>query len=248
VTEHDVTGAKAKLAATGVSMNVAAVMLSALIATILVLIGLAVLIFYSFRRVWLWTKPDQLILRSLIGMLGIGCIIAPYVAFKISERSMLLARVPEPLQVAAIEYRLEESYGMGFMPGDNEAGLVIYRLTDASTQWARNQGDRLDRMLEDAKGTWRTTPVDDRGDEKDAYTWHSGDLDALEHTAENTIRHFPNIREYFGKYGSDISIEEERTREIDEAIQSGGSVYRYIGDSITVVDPKNGKVYFFYSG
>ena len=59
----------------------------------------------------------------------------------------MLARVPEPLEVASIEYRLEESWGLGFLPGDNQTGFAVCRLTDASTGWARSQGGRLGEML-----------------------------------------------------------------------------------------------------
>lgn len=107
-------------------MDFALVMLCFLIAFALVIIGIVVLVFLGLRRIWRRTRSDQLVLRGLIVVLGVGFVVAPYVAFKFEERRWILAHVPQPLDVAEIEFRVEELYGMGFMPGDNETGFVVY--------------------------------------------------------------------------------------------------------------------------
>ncbi|PDT15541.1 hypothetical protein CO670_17365 [Rhizobium sp. J15] len=135
------------------------------------------------------------------------------------------------------------------MPGDNETGFVVYRLTDESADWARKQGNRLGDMLGGAKEPWRQTPVDDSSDERATSLWHPYDRDADMMAAGLPLRHPPTIFEYLEKYGFTIPIEKGRDQEADQAIQSGGSFYSYgKGGSVTIVDPGRGKVYFAYAG
>ncbi len=221
-----------------------AIMLVALAIPFLLAITVIVLVFRGLRYLWRRTRPDQIIRRGLIVAVGLAAIALPFVANKVGERNHLLGRVPEPLEVAEIEYRLEELFGVGFMPGDNETGFVVYRLTDKSASWAREQGSRLGETLSGAERTWRATPVDDRIDE-----WHPYDDEPGMIEVELPARHPPNLEEYLEKYGFSIPIEKGRTDEANKAIQSGGSFYSYGGGgSVTIVDPARGKVYFAYAG
>lgn len=176
---------------------------------------------------------------------GIAFFASPYVGFKIYERAAVLARVPEPLEVAAIEYRLEESWGIGG-PGDSETGFVVYRLTVSSAEWARSRGAGLGSMLAgepDAK--WRPTPVGEDGDHD---TWHAYD-DNSEIGSTRPVPHPPTIDEFLEKCGFMIPIEKGQTFEADQTIQTKGSFYSYgRGGSVTIVDPEHGKVYFAYAG
>lgn len=229
-------------------MDFALAMLCFLVAFALVITGTVVLVFLGLRRIWRRTRPDQLVLRGLIVVLGVGFVVAPYVALKFEERRRILARVPQPLDVAEIEFRVEELYGMGFMPGDNETGFVVYRLTDASALWARDQRHRLGEALEGTESAWLVTPVDDRGSEQAIRKWHPYDKPPVPGT-ERIARDPPSVSEFLGKYGFEIPIDARFEREADDAIQSEGSLYRYgPGGSVTVVDPNKGKVYFFYAG
>ncbi|MBB3647448.1 hypothetical protein FHX14_003663 [Rhizobium sp. BK619] len=215
----------------------------------LLFIAAIAIFFLGLRRIWRRTQPNQFVLRSVIIACGLGAIALPYVANKVGERNYVLARVPEPLEVAEIEYRLEESWGVGFMPGDNETGFVVYRLTNGSADWARKQGSQLGNMLSGAKGAWHETPVDDRGDEAAISQWHHYDHDPQMMTIDRPQRHPPTIFEYLEKYGFTIPIEERRASEADRSIQSSGSFYSYgEGGSVTIVDPGRGKVYFAYAG
>ncbi|MGH6806794.1 MAG: hypothetical protein ACREEJ_08110 [Ensifer adhaerens] len=230
-------------------MNFAAVMLAVLAICALLVIAVVVLVFLGLRRIWRKTQPDQVVRRRLIVALGLLAIASPFVANKIAERNHVLARVPEPLEVAEIEYRLEELFGVGFMPGDNETGFVVYRLTEESAAWAREQGSRLGEMLSAAEGTWRATPVDDSSDDAAVSRWHPYDDEPQVMAAEPPGRHPPNLDEYLDKYGFAIPIEKGRDDEANRAIQSGGSFYSYGGGgSVTIVDPGRGKVYFAYAG
>ncbi|MBY5475638.1 hypothetical protein HFO86_36535 [Rhizobium leguminosarum] len=230
-------------------MNFVAVILGVLATCALLFIGITAILFLGLRRMLRRTRPNQRFLRTLIIALGLGAIALPYVAVQIGERNYVLARVPKPLEVAEIEYRLEESWGVGFMPGDNETGFVVYRLTDDSADWARKQGSQLGNMLEGAKAAWRETPVDDRSDETAISRWHHYDRDPDMMTVERPKRHPATIFEYLEKYGSTISIEQRRDDEANQSIQSSGSFYSFgEGGSVTIIDPGRGKVYFAYAG
>ncbi|MBY5358783.1 hypothetical protein HFO97_02040 [Rhizobium leguminosarum] len=230
-------------------MNFFAVILGVLAICALLIIAAIAALFFGLRRMWRRTRPNQRLLRTLIIALCLGAIALPYVAIKIGERNYVLARVPKPLEVAEIEYRLEESWGVGFMPGDNETGFVVYRLTDVSADWARKQGRQLGNMLKGAKGAWRETPVDDRSDETAIGQWHPYDRDSDMMAVERPKRHPATIFEYLEKYGFTISIEHGRDDEANQSIQSSGSFYSYgEGGSVTIVDPGRGKVYFAYAG
>ncbi|WP_429806791.1 hypothetical protein [Ensifer sp. B1-9] len=195
-------------------MNFATVILVVLVVCASLAIAVVVLFFLGLRRLWRRTRPDQVRRRGLIIAIGLLAILSPYVASKITERRYVLARVPEPLEVAEVEYRLEELFGVGFMPGDNETGFVVYRLTQESADWARKQGSRLGDVLSGEKGTWRATPVDDRRDE-----WHPYDDEPEMMAMELPARHPPNLEEFLDKYGFSIPIQKGRTDEANKAIQ-----------------------------
>lgn len=133
-------------------MNFAAFMLVVLAILAVLAIAVVVIVFRGLRGIWRRTRPDQVGLRRLIVAFGLAVVASPFLVNKIGERYYVLSRVPEPLDVAEIEYRLEELFGVGFMPGDNETGFVVYRLTEDSADWARKQGNRLGELLPGEKG------------------------------------------------------------------------------------------------
>ena len=208
-------------------MDFVVFMLGVLAVCVLLAIAAVVIVFLGLRRLWRRTRPDQYVLRGLIVALALGAIALPYVANKIGERHHILARVPEPFEVAEIEYRLEESRGVGFMPGDNETGFVVYRLTDDSADWARKQGSRLGDMLQGAKGAWRQTPVDDSSNQTAVDRWHPYDDDPQMRAIPFIENHPPTIAEFLDKYGFGISIEGGRDNEANRSIRSTGSFYSY---------------------
>ena len=170
-------------------------------------------------------------------------IASPYVAYKLRDWAGLLARVPEPLEVAAVEYRLEESWGIGG-PGDNETGFVVYRLSEFSAKWARSRVTNLSSLLPGGADAWRPTPVGEAGDHDE---WHPYDNDPSWNLRSEP--HPPTIAEFQEKYGHLIDIEKGADSEANLAIQTKGSFYSYgRGGSVTVVDPARGKVYCAYAG
>lgn len=176
--------------------------------------------------------------------LGLILFASPYIAWKVYEHRAVLARVPPPLEVASVEYRLEEPWGFG--PGGNETGFVVYRLSDASTRWVQQQGAQLGERLPGGSKVWLKTPV---GDVSDRESWHSYDRDLAMMSAERLKPHPATVAEYLEKYGFTIPIQKDREVDVDRAIQTPGSFYNMgKGGSVTVIDPDRGKVYFFYAG
>lgn len=210
---------------------------------ILLLLAIPVLGLYLLYR-WLrtrWVKAgdERRGERIAIVLAGALAISSPYLLFKAYELHFVLSRVPEPLRVSWIEYRLEQSWGIG-MPGDNETGFVVYRMTGRSAEWARSQGQNLGASLPGGSTSWHQTPVDESGTHN---RWHHYD------SASAPRRHAANLKEYLDKYGFSIPLENGRDIEINDAIQHPGSFYSYgRGGSVTVVDPKRGKIYFAYAG
>ena len=177
--------------------------------------------------------------RIAIALVGTLAISSPYLLFKAGELHFALSRVPQPLDVSWIEYRLEHSWGFG-LPGDNETGFIIYRMTGGSARWARNQGQNLGALLPGGAAVWHMTPVDESGDHD---RWHTYD------SASTTSDQAANLKGYLDTYGYSIPIEKGPDIEFNDAIQNPGSFYSYgRGSSVIVVDPKRGKIYVAYPG
>ena len=61
--------------------------------------------------------------------------------------------------------------------------------------------------------------------------------------------HKANLKDFLDKYGFSIPIEEGRDKEINYAIQQPNSFYSYGGGgTVTIIDPRRGKIYFAYAG
>lgn len=178
--------------------------------------------------------------RSAIILAGFAALSSPYLLFKLCELHSILARVPTPLHVSWIEYRLEHSFGGIGLPGDKETGFIVYRLTERSAQWARSKGPALSEALPGESENWHSTPVDDKGEQS---RWHHYDDEPIR------ANHPATIAEYLDRYGFPIPIEKGRDDEANRAIREPGSFYSYgPGGSLTIIDPAKGKVYFTYAG
>lgn len=208
-------------------------------------LGFVAIVLRFFFWLWQQTGSDQKLARGLIVIMTIAFVVSPYVAYKIYERAAVLARVPKPLEVATVEYRLEESWGIGG-PGDNETGFVVYRLTASSAEWARSRGNNLGTMLAGGgEAKWHPTPVGANGDQE---IWYPSNVDRSTRV-DRSGGHLPVIDEFLVRYGFPISVEKGRDADANSAIQTSGSFYSYgRGGSVTIVDPKRGKVYFAYAG
>lgn len=209
----------------------------ALFSLFLLIVAYVYLAISLLRLLWRKSGPRRWGLRFALQILGIIVIVgSPYLLWQRYEYSLLIQRVPEPLEVASIEYRLEETTGIGG-PGDEESGFVVYRLTKKSADWIRRQGSNLAEALPGGRKNWKETPIDD-------------DTRARWHQREDEIgwkEEMPTIAEFLVSHGFPIPLETGREVEANAALQTEGSFYVYRrSGAITVVDPKRGKVYFAF--
>lgn len=101
-----------------------------------------------------------------------------------------------PLVVSGTEYRLEESWDIGGS-GDNETGFVVYRLIDASAEWARGQGDRLTSARDGSSKTWRAaTPIDYANDKRAFREWSPKEWGKQLASDENVEPRIPTLLDY----------------------------------------------------
>lgn len=185
-------------------------------------------------------KPGR---RAFLAALIFIYVSSPYLLYKAWDLRAAFSRIPEPLHSMWIEYRQEVEFGAGFLPSDNETGFVVYRLTDASAQWARDQGNRLGELLPGGPAHWLPTPV---GKIDDIERWVRRCEN--DHRCDET-ENPPDIATYLDAYGFLIPLREGADAEANQAIRSEGSFYSYgRGGAVTIVDPNRGKVYFAYAG
>ena len=95
-------------------------------------------------------------------------------------------------------------------------------------------GTRLGHALS-GSGVWRPTPAKDEYDR-----WNHGDEIGPEG---------PDFRNYLARYGFEIPVDQKRIDEANGVVRNPGSFYSYgRGGSVTVIDPKRGKLYYAYAG
>lgn len=164
---------------------------------------------------------------------------SPYLVWKTYDVITLFARVPKPLRSLWVDYRVEDSWGIGG-PGDNETGFIVYHLTPDSTAWAKSQGATLGANLDAKDGEWLPTPIDDTLPERG---WHDGYDD------RNRPPHPADLAEYLVQYGFGIAVDKNWLAQANRAIRNPGSFYRYgQGGRVTIVAPAAGKIYVAYAG
>jgi hypothetical protein len=212
---------------------------------LLSLVGVWLLAVSSSARTLAWNWPDWTwARRSAAVAVCLGVLFTPLLIFKAWELQATLRlmsqRMPAPLDASGIEYRQERLSGIG--PGAAETGFIVYRLTEESAEWGRNNGAALGEHLSGGSSVWRPTPVGQIGD---GDRWHPYDDEGMGYDRP----HESTVDEFLGRYGFFISIEDGAEADADRAIQNPGSFYSYgRGGSVTVIDPQRGKVYFAYAG
>ena len=184
---------------------------------------------YVYRKLPVW------VFLFLIGFL----VFAPVAAYKVYERRFNMNHVPDALGVHAISYELQESWGFG--PGGNEAGILVYPLSEVVSRQVEQGGvqflqtlppnqDQPDRRWQGAYEIWMETPAANPQWKLNAKT---GRLDVMD---------------YICAYGFCIDVEPGVVNEANEIVNSPGSYYAQGRIGIIVVSPKKKKVLYFYNG
>lgn len=190
--------------------------------------------FHTSGVLWLLAKPGNFLVRGLVGALALALFASPVVAYKLYEHAAIIAHVPAPLKIAEIDYRLEQNWAADGS-GTGWAGLVVYRLSPPSIQWAREQGIALVSALPGGSAGWRATPIE----YDDQYgNWYRYD----------NLGVTPGVSDYVRQYDFDTSVDKSIEADVNRAIQNAGAFYSYVDpESTTIVDPMEGKVYYFYT-
>jgi hypothetical protein len=184
---------------------------------------------HAYKKLPIWA------FLLLIGFLAF----APVAAYKSYERRFYLSHVPDALAVSTITYELQESWGFG--PGGNEAGILVYPLSDEVARQVERGGVQFLQSMprnqnQETRGwqgnyeTWLETPGANPQWKPDAKT---GRL---------------NVMDYICVYGFCIDVAPEVVAEANEIVNSAGSYYAQGRIGIIVVSPKKKKVLYFYNG
>lgn len=214
-----------------------------LVIVVIVVVGMPAAFFWGiarlFLRAWRNIPPGEPVRRSATVAALLLALCAPYLAYKAFELRHVLALVPKPMHVVWIDYRRQESWGIGG-PGDNETGFIAYRLTVDSAHWAQEKAAQLSEAHQPGADGWLPTPVDDT---ERARGWHD------EYSDRHRAAHRADIAEYLEKYGFGISVDRRWLDQANRAARQSGSFYRYDrGGRVTIVDPAAGYVYVAYAG
>jgi hypothetical protein len=184
--------------------------------------------------VFAYRKLPKRIFIALIVLL----IAVPVVGFKMYERRFMLSVVPDALDVSAIAYSKEESWGFG--PGGNEAGIRVYPLPEHVSKEIEARGidyfktmppntDQHDREWRGSYSKWEETPI------KRERHWDSG-------------KQRLDIYDYICAYGFCIDIEPDIVRQANGIVNAPDSYYAYGRIGVIVVSPENNLVLYFYNG
>lgn len=185
--------------------------------------------------VFAYRKLPKFIFIALI----VTAIAVPVARFKIYERRFMLSVVPDALNVSAIAYSKEESWGFG--PGGNEAGIRVYPLPEHVSKEIEARGgidffntmppntDQNDREWRGRYTNWEETPIKTEG------YWDSG-------------KKRLDIYDYICAYGFCIDIEPEIVSQANEIVNAPGSYYAYGRIGVIIVSPGNNLVLYFYKG
>jgi hypothetical protein len=190
---------------------------------------LAWALIHAYRKLPVWA------FLLLIGFL----VFAPVAAYKVYERRFNLNHVPDALEVSTITYELQESWGFG--PGGNEAGILVYPLSEEVSRQVEQGGvkflqtmppnqNQADRRWQGAYETWLETPAANPQWKLNAKT---GRLDVMD---------------YICVYGFCIDVAPDVVKEANEIVNSAGSYYARGRIGIIVVSPKTKKILYFYNG
>lgn len=173
-------------------------------------------------------------------LLAVICL-APYLAYKHTERRWQLQAVPDALQVTTVAYSREESWGFG--PGGNEAGFRAYPLPP----------DIAARIRQRGLGFFDTMPPNT---DQDARQWrgqytHWSVTPVQPDTAGWTLRpgaSMLDVDDYVHRYACCIEIDAKLREQANAIVNSPGSYYAQGRIGMIVVSPAHKLVLYFYNG
>lgn len=182
-------------------------------------------------------------LYSLITIIFfIGFFYFPQKIYNEKVYNNLIAKLPKSLGVKEVIYKNEESWGIG-LPGDNETGLIIYKLPENTAHLIEKFGiNYLENLNEiqdinmstryDIESKWEKTPI--KYDDRWKYVKKYGDT---------------RIANYLCRYGFCIDVEEKYEKIAEQIISTEGSYYVYRrGGATLIISTHKQLIIYLYSG
>ncbi|MCO5145119.1 MAG: hypothetical protein M9895_02935 [Aquamicrobium sp.] len=164
----------------------------------------------------------------------IAIVILGYGGWKVAERRHYLSFAPCGMDVSGIAYMKNEAWGIG-LPGDNETGIVVYRLPGSVAEAIEAQGIDYFRTLKcdvrkyGRRGqyrSWLETPV------------------APDRRWGEQIK----VSSYLNRYGFGIPVRRSVEVMVDQAISAPGAFYAYGRIGTILVIPTEHRAVFMYAG
>jgi hypothetical protein len=157
-------------------------------------------------------------------------LVALFVTFKFMEWRFRLSHVPEGLGVSTVLYAHEQSWGSPFLPlpGDNETGVIVYELPEATAREIEKDGIEYLRRNAAHDQRWRGLFLE----------WHATPIAERNWT----------LSSFLHKYGFPIDVDADVERSIDEAVVRPGSYYAYGRSGLLMLIPAKRRAVFAYAG
>jgi hypothetical protein len=171
-------------------------------------------------------------------LLGAGVI--AFIGYRINNHHALFANLPEDLKATQIIYKKENEFSIGWGPGDNETGFIVYALPNKTVEHIQSEKMAYVSLLNvrdrntDWYGAWAQTPVPPQpspipGDDKAPTKFRAG--------------------AFLDRYGFGIDVQPGYLSDVDQAMNNAGSYYAYgRGGSLLIISPQKRKAYFLYAG
>lgn len=198
------------------------------------------------NRVGIWRSCTLVVILAILAIAGL---------FRIEEHKRLYARVPLGLEVDGVSYTKEKNWGIG-MPGDNETGIIICRLSDDVAKALEKGGVRaIGRLGKQTGGPW--TLHDSRRKRlydkwiATPYTLRrcSSIRTGNEWTDDpKTCRFYETLDSYLGQYGFGIEIDPAVRDAINRALSISGNYYSHGRVGVFLIAPSQKMAAFFYAG
>ena len=149
--------------------------------------------------------------------------------------------VPAGLSVSQVMFAREETWGFG--PGGNETGVIIFKLpVDIAGKIERNGIAFLHQYVP-------TLIVVRHGDERPVTLRWKATPVLVEGSGNDTnLTQTYDIEKYLNRFGFGLILNDEVTREINDALSSQGNFVDDNGRRLMVIMPKTGRVVIAYRG
>ncbi|HLO61693.1 MAG TPA: hypothetical protein VK165_01880 [Azonexus sp.] len=141
------------------------------------------------------------------------------------EKRHWLLKLPPQLGVEKVLYAKTKSLGFG--PGANETGVVLYELP-------AHVSDKNPSVLA-PQLRWEKTPLQGHRE------WFEGE-------GASRTKAGPLLYNFLNHYGFEIVVEPEVVGEIDRAVSTPGSWYAYTRDGVILLMPLINRLAYIYAG